>query len=190
MLRRSALLAVLIATLLFFLTSSSGLAQNVSFFDTKNSPSLLSFGTGVFNINDTDGGNKAALFQLDLVPGVSLVKFGDVFYVQPYVGAWATHEGSVMGYAGIQGLIPIGRSFEARPFGAIGVYDNGGGRDLKSVALFHSGISVFYVSQSGWRFGATFTHQSHGEVLSSDTENPGANNILASIAVPWEMLFN
>ncbi|MDH3703100.1 MAG: acyloxyacyl hydrolase [Alphaproteobacteria bacterium] len=190
MLQRHALLAVLSAPLLLFMTSSTSVAQNVSFFDTRNSPNLLNFGAGVFNISDTDGGNKAALFQLDLVPGVSLVKFGDSFYVQPYVGAWATHEGSVMGYAGIQGLIPIGRRVEARPFMAIGVYDNGGGRELKSVALFHSGISIFYVSRPGWRFGATFTHQSHGEILSSDSENPGANNFLASVAMPWDQISN
>jgi len=171
------------------LTSASCLAQNVSYFDTENSPSLLSLSTGVFNITDSDDGNVAALFQVDFVPAVSLVKFGESLYLQPYVGAWATHEGSVMGYGGIQGLIPIGRSVEARPFAAIGVYDKGGGKDLQSVAMFHSGVSVFYVSPSGWRFGATFTHQSHGQILSSDSENPGANNVLASVAVPWETLF-
>ncbi len=187
---RRAFLSVLLTPILIFLTSATGLAQNVSFFDTKNSPSLISFGAGIFNVNDTDGGNKAALFQLDVVPGVSLVKFGESFYVQPYAGAWATHEGSIMGYGGVQGLIPIGQRFEARPFVAIGVYDNGGGRELKSVALFHSGISLFYVAQSGWRFGATYTHQSHGEILSSDSENPGANNFLATVAVPWDKLFN
>ena len=191
MLRRSQLLAVAVIPLLILLTSSSSVAQNVSFFDTKHSPSLLSMSAGIFNINDTDGGNKAALFQLDLVPGVSLVKFRDAFYVQPYVGVWATHQGSVMGYGGVQGLLPMGSSVEARPFVAIGAYDNGGGsRDLKSAALFHAGISLFYVSLSGWRFGATYTHQSHGEILSSDLENPGANNVLASIAVPWNALFN
>jgi hypothetical protein len=175
---------------LFILTTATCFAQNVSYFDTRNSPSLVNFGAGIFNINDNEGGNKAALFQFDVVPGVSLVKFRDAFYVQPYAGVWATHEGSIMGYGGIQGLIPIGERFEARPFGAIGVYDNGGGRELKSVALFHSGISLFYVARSGWRFGGTFTHQSHGEILSSDPENPGANNFLASVAVPWDKLFN
>lgn len=190
MLRRSQLLAVAVIPLLTFLTSSSSVAQNVSFLDTKNSPSLLSMSAGIFNTNDTDGGNKAALFQLDFVPGVSLFKYRGAFYVQPYVGVWATHEGSVMGYGGIQGLLPIGKSFEARPFGAIGVYDNGGGRELKSVALFHSGISLFYVTSSGWRVGGTFTHQSHGEILSSDSENPGANNFLASGAIPLKTLFN
>lgn len=188
--RQNTFLTVLVAPLLLFLTSASSLAQNVSFFDTEKFPSLLSLSAGVFNITDSDGGNEAALFQLDFVPGMSLVKFGESFYLQPYVGAWATHEGSVMGYGGLQSLIPIGRSVEARPFAAIGVYDNGGGsRDLQSVAMFHSGVSVFYVSPSGWRFGATYTHQSHGEILSSDSENPGANNVLASVAVPWETLF-
>ena len=186
---RSRLLAILLAPLLIALSNSSSVAENLSFFDTKNSPSLLSLSAGIFNVNDTEGGNKAALFQLDLVPGVSLVKYRDALYVQPYVGVWATHDGSIMGYGGIQGLLPIGKKFEARPFGAIGVYDNGGGRELKSAALFHSGISLFYVTSSGWRVGGTFTHQSHGEILSSDSENPGANNFLASVAVPLETLF-
>ena len=187
--RQNAFLAVLVTPLLLILTSAACLAQNVSYFDTEKSPSLLSLSAGVFNITDSDGGNEAALFQLDIVPAISLIKFGESLYLQPYIGGWATDEGSVMGYGGIQGLIPIGQSVEARPFAAIGVYDKGGGsRDLQSVAMFHSGVSVFYVFPSGWRFGATYTHQSHGQILSSDSENPGANNVLASVAVPWETL--
>jgi hypothetical protein len=70
----------------------------------------------------------------------------------------------------------------------VGAFNEGDGEDLRSTELFHLGLTLFYVTQDRWRFGASFTHQSHGELLSSDNK-PGSNNVLINITVPFDKLF-
>jgi len=180
--------AALLAAQLLALSSLTALAQGVSFFDSDKAPGIASLGVGAFNITKQGRGDQAALFQLDLVPDFTLVSFGEHAFVHPYIGGWVTTDAGRMAYGGLQVLVPLGDHLEARPFFAVGAFDEGDGEDLRSTALFHLGLTLFYVTQAGWRFGASFTHQSHGELLSSDN-NPGSNNVLLGIAVPFDKLF-
>lgn len=183
---RCVLVGVALAAQLLFAAPAG--AQGIKFFETDAAPGVMIFNAGVFNINGSRGGSPG-VFQLDMVPDFTLVNVYEVFYLHPYVGGWVHTEGGVQAYAGFQGLLPLGDFLEARPFFAIGPYDKGSGKDLDSDFLFHLGMGLFFVTEGGWRVGATLTHQSHGEILSSDTRNPGANSILGSIAVPLDKLF-
>lgn len=171
-----------------FLFAAPAGAQGLRFFETDAAPGVMVFNAGVFNIDGTRGGSPA-VFQLDVVPDFTLVNVYDAFYVHPYVGGWVHTEGGVQAYVGVHGLLSLGDFIEARPFVAIGPYDKGVGKDLESDVLFHLGMGLFFVTEGGWRVGATFSHQSHFELLSSDTRNPGSNNILVSVAVPLDRLF-
>lgn len=180
-------IALLATQVVQAVASVPALAQGVSFFDTDKSPGIASLGVGAFNLTNEGRGNQAAVLQLDLVPDFTLVSFGEHVFVHPYLGGWVTTDAGRMVYGGLHGLVPFGDSFEVRPFIAVGAFGEGDGEDLRSTALFHLGITFFYVTEGGWRFGASFTHQSHGDLLSSNN-NPGSNNALINFAVPFDKL--
>ncbi len=187
---RARFVVFLVAAFLFFIPSAPASAQEFSFFESGMAPGIASLSVGGYNLRKTTGtGNKAAIFQLDLVPDFTLMRVDDWLYVHPYVGGWVTTDESRMAYGGLQALLVLAETLEFRAFVAVGPFGKGDGEDLKSDALFHSGGTVFYVLESGWRFGATLTHQSHGHLFSSSHSNPGAESLMFSVAVPFGELF-
>jgi hypothetical protein len=179
--------ALLAAQVLLALSSLPALAQGLSFFDSDKVQGIASLGIGAFNVTNEGRGDQATVFQLDLVPDFTLVSFAEHVFVHPYLGGWVTTDAGRMAYGGLQVLVPIGDEFEVRPFLALGAFDEGGGEDLRNTALVHLGVTLFYVTRSGWRFGSSFTHQSHGGMSSGN--NPGSNSALINIAVPFDALF-
>jgi hypothetical protein len=168
----------------------SASAQEFAFFERGMAPGIVSLNVGGYNLRETSGtGNQAAIVQLDLVPDFTLMRIDDWLFVHPYAGAWVTTDESRMAYGGIHALAVLAETLEFRAFVAVGPFGKGDGEDLQSDALFHAGGTVFYVLESGWRFGFTVTHQSHGHLFSSSHANPGAESLMFSIAVPVRNLF-
>ena len=186
---------------LLFSTMSLGPAKadGFTYFDRGPVPALLEFSLGAFAPFDPQGENghgtgSTALFQVDAISRWEIVNFWNYFIVNPYLGGFATGKGGGMGYGGIHGTAPIGQHFEADPFFAVGGYDRGSGRDLGGTAFFQTGISLLYVFDSGYRAGATFSHELNGTLLPRERSgcvcNPGANNFLLTVAVPFVKIFD
>jgi hypothetical protein len=187
----------LAAALAVCLGSASAPAEDgqLSFFTLGKQSMFLELGSGAFALigNEQKGrGVATPEFNLDAVSGLNLVDFWGVLRVSPMVGTFVTARGSLMGYVGLHGAIPIGDHLELDPFTAIGVYSQGDGRDMGSKALFHAGLTGYYLFDSGYRAGLTFAHESNGGVFPRDQEhcvcNPSANDVLMTVGVPIEKL--
>lgn len=185
---RAVFVALLAGLLAVAVRVAPASAQGVSFLESGRAPGIAILSVGGYNIRNTGTGNNAAIFQLDLVPDFTLARVDDWFFVHPYLGGWVTTDESRMAYGGLQVLLVLAKTLEFRPFVGVGPFAKGGGEDLQSDALFHAGGTVFYVSRSGWRFGLTISHQSHGHVLTSADDNPGSESLMFSIAVPFDKL--
>jgi hypothetical protein len=186
---RAVLVALMAAQFVFSIPAAPASAQEISFFERGRAPGIASLSVGGYNVRDTGTGNNAAIFQLDLVPDFTLMRIDDWFFVHPYVGGWVTTDESRMAYGGLHFLLVLAETMEFRPFIGVGPFGKGEGEDLQSDALFHTGGTVFYVMESGWRLGVTISHQSHGHVLTSSDDNPGSESLMFSVAVPFGKLF-
>ena len=182
--------AGLTAAVLLWNCSSIAQAQerDLEFFLKGDAPARVELSSGVFAPFDNGSHDRTADFQFDAISRWNIVNFWNYFEVRPYLGGFVTGKGGHMGYVGIYGTAPLGQQFEVNPFLAIGAYGRGNGRDLGSTALFQTGLSGFYVFESGYRAGITFAHESNGSILphnhSNCTCNPGANNFLLTLAIP------
>lgn len=181
--------ALLAAHFVFSGPAAPASAQEISFFESGKAPGIAILNLGGYNLRKTGTGNRAGIFQLDLVPDFTLMRIDDWFFVHPYLGGWVTTDESRMAYGGLHFLLVLAESLEFRPFVGVGPFGKGDGEDLQSDALFHTGATVFYVMESGWRLGVTISHQSHGHVLTSNDENPGSESLMFSVAVPFANLF-
>lgn len=192
--RRITVSAFLLAALALCVWSRSSGAEERQFgiFTRSKLPALVELSAGAFSAADPTDRDTTALFQVDGISRWAIVNFWDYFVVRPYVGGFVTARGSHMGYIGIHGTIPITQHFEFSPYFAIGAYGRGNGRDLGSTALFQTGAQVMYVFDSGYRAGLTFSHESNGTTLprnhSGCTCNPGANNFLLTVGIPFTKL--
>jgi hypothetical protein len=196
-LARRVLGGALAAALVVSLGSASAHAEDgqLSFFTLGKQSMFLELGSGAFALigNEQHGQGRASPeFNLDAVSGWNLVDFWGVLRVSPMVGAFVTARGSLMGYVGLHGAIPLGAHFELDPFTAVGVYGQGDGRDMGSKALFHAGLTGYYLFDSGYRAGLTFAHESNGGLFPRDHEhcvcNPSANDALVTLGVPIDKL--
>jgi hypothetical protein len=186
--------AILAAAMVGGLWGAQGRAAELTFFERGKVPALLEFSAGGFAVPDNNGRDTTGIFQFDGISRWTIVNFWDRFQVNPYLGGFVTAKGGKMGYVGIHGTIPVVQHFELSPFFAIGAYGKGNGRDLGSTALFQTGLQAMYVFDSGYRAGLTFSHESNGTTLPRNhggcTCNPGANNFLVTVAVPFTALMS
>ncbi len=104
-------------------------------------------------------------------------RFSDMFKgLRPTVGINSTDEGDVYGYGGVNWDIPLADSgFYLTPNFMVGLYHNGGGKDLGGALEFRSGIEGSYEFSNGSRLGATFNHISNASIYD---KNPGAEALL------------
>lgn len=186
-----AVLAALVAVAAPFNPAKS---DGLTFFQPGTSPALLDFSAGGFAVSDNNGRDATGIFQIDAISRWTIVNFWDYFQVHPWLGGFVTAKGGIMGYGGIHGTIPVGPHFELDPFTGIGAYSRGGGKDLGSTGLFEVGLSGLYVFDSGYRAGVTFSHESNGTTLPRNRSgcvcNPGANNFLLTVGVPFSKLLS
>lgn len=119
----------------------------------------------------------------DVLDNTSYAQFGaeyrfrDMFKgLRPTVGINSTDEGDVYGYGGVNWDIPLADSgFYLTPNFMVGLYHQGGGKDLGGALEFRSGIEGSYEFSNGSRLGATFNHISNASIYD---KNPGAEALL------------
>jgi len=167
----------------------------LTFLTLSKQPGILELGAGEFALIDNPSGGRWAPspeFNVDSVFAWDLVNFWGLMRVRPMIGAFVTTEESAMGYLGLHGSIPIVHHFEIDPFGAVGRYSYGKGRDMGSEWLFHAGFTGYYVLDSGYRFGLTYAHESNGGRFPHEHPgclcNPGANDIQVTLGIPFTKL--
>ena len=129
-------------------------------------PDFLTFGAGAFDYND-DG--SAGVISLAYLSAKRL------WILQPLGGLMVTFDGGVYGYAGLGLDVFFGRRIVATPSLSVGLYGEGGGKDLGHVVEFRSAIQIAYRFDDRSRLGVMFHHLSNAGL---DDRNPGANTLM------------
>jgi lipid A 3-O-deacylase len=138
-------------------------------------PARLSFNAGAFDINDNDGAGMLS-FQY-------LSERRWIWHLRPTLGAFATFDGGLYGYAGLSLDLYFGKNLVVTPSFAPGIYMRNGGKDLGSPLEFRSSIRVAWRFADKSRLGIDLNHLSNAGI---DDTNPGANQLLMFYAIPFE----
>ncbi len=185
---RSLTVALAVAVGLLGSPARSGEFPKISYLEPSPGSGIATASVGIFDFVSSDKNSTTAMAQAEFVLDYDLLRVGDLFSAHPYFGAFATLDASALAFVGFHALVPLGARIEVRPFFGLGVYHEGDGKDLGSLVLFHTGLTMFYKLPDDSRLGFSYSHQSHGDIFSSDN-NHGANNLLLSYAVPLDRLF-
>lgn len=137
-------------------------------------PSFLTLSLGYFDVVRDDDAAIAA--------GVEWMSSRRMLWVlQPMVGAMATSESGLYGYAGVGTDIFFGRRWVLTPSIAAGAYDKGAGKDLGHTLEFRSSLSLAYRFDNRSRLGLRFYHMSNAGI--SD-RNPGVEVLDLIYSIP------
>jgi hypothetical protein len=139
---------------------------------------VLAFSAGVFEAGDST--HQAAEAGLQWRGG------GHWWVFHPMAGGMVTHKGSCNLYAGFSFDLPLGNRLVLRPSFAPGYYNKGSGKDLGYALEFRSGLEVGWRFSSGTRLGVEFNHISNASL---GDRNPGANSLIAMVAIPAAKVF-
>lgn len=141
----------------------------------------LSINTGQFEVlrdNDYDAWQFGAEYRFEQV----------MYGIRPIVGGFATTDGSLYGYAGLNwdiALIP-NRLFLIPNF-AVGAYSDGDdGKDLGGVLEFRSGIELAYQFENQHQLGVALNHLSNASIYD---RNPGEESLLVVYSIPVGTIF-
>ena len=137
----------------------------------SNAENKWSFYTGMFDFSDD--GKKANLFGAEYV-NYSLSK--DIFLgnVQPVTGGMITADDAIYVYTGYQ-LNQKTNSTTFSPSFAVGLYDEGDGKDLGHAIEFRTQIQVLFEISSSSEIGISYNHISNASL---GDKNPGANSYM------------
>ena len=139
---------------------------------------VLAFSAGLFEVGDAT--YHAAEAGLQWRGG------GHWWVFHPMAGGMVTHKGSCNLYAGFSFDLPLGNRLVLRPSFAPGYYNKGSGKDLGYSLEFRSGLEVGWRFSNGTRLGVEFNHISNASL---GDRNPGANSLVAMLAIPTAKLF-
>ncbi len=97
--------------------------------------------------------------------------------LMPVVGAMATSQGTLYGYAGFRAEFPWGKSWVGSSGWATGVYYRGpgGGKDLGSALEFRTHLELAYRLPGDARLGLCLYHLSNGGIYHL---NPGSESLV------------
>ena len=135
-------------------------------------PDFLTFGAGAFDYNDD---STAGVISLAYLSAKRLL------FLQPLGGFMVTFDGGVYGYAGLGLDVFFGRRIVATPSFSIGLYGEGGGKDLGHAVEFRSAIQIAYRFDDRSRLGIVLHHLSNAGI---DDTNPGANTLMLAYSRP------
>ncbi len=141
---------------------------------TKNGddPAFLAISAGYHDILDD---NEAFEGRLEY-------RHNDKFWIfKPFVGAMATHEEAVYGYAGVLVDVYLGRRWVLTPSFAPGLYRKGDGKDLGGAIEFKSQLELSYRFDNRARLGIGFSHMSNASIYDS---NPGVETLFVTYSHP------
>ena len=142
---------------------------------SADDPSFISVGVGWFDINDNEGAadlrveyrSKAKIFGL----------------VKPWAGVEITSDIAAYGVAGILADFFFGRRVVLTPSFGVGVYADGGGKDLGSAVEFRSQIELGYRFDDRSRISFAFSHISNAHLTD---QNPGSEIATIYYHIPLE----
>lgn len=106
------------------------------------------------------------------------VHFGpELFWgIRPQAGILATSEGTVYGFSGFRVSLPIESDrWRIDLSSAVGLFEEGDGKDLGGAVEFRSGIDVLREFANGHAVGLGFYHISNAGIYD---KNPGSNTLL------------
>ncbi len=123
----------------------------------------LNFAVGYYDVMDDEGAvDLRADYQFDK----------KLFWkLQPWVGLEVTTEGSVWGGFGLLADLYVTPQIVLTPSAGVGLYSDGGGKDLGGPIEFRTGLGLAYeFNDRGDRIGLNFSHLSNASIYS---DNPG-----------------
>ena len=137
----------------------------------SNAENKWSFYTGMFDFSDD--GKKANLFGAEYV---NYSSSKDIFLgnVQPVTGGMITADDAIYVYTGYQ-LNQKTNSTTFSPSFAVGLYDEGDGKDLGHAIEFKTQIQVLFEISSSSEIGISYNHISNASL---GDKNPGANSYM------------
>ena len=137
----------------------------------SNAENKWSFYTGMFDFSDD--GKKANLFGAEYV---NYSSSKDIFLgnVQPITGGMITADDAIYVYTGYQ-LNQKSNSTTFSPSFAVGLYDEGDGKDLGHAIEFKTQIQVLFEISSSSEIGISYNHISNASL---GDKNPGANSYM------------
>lgn len=151
-------------------------------------PDLISFGMDSFDtVVREDRGNavRSLNVRVDYRSGTNLLPFMEPFAtVRPWGGVMANSDGGLWGGGGVLLDIPIG-NFYVMPSTGVGLWHNGGSRDLGSTIEFRTTLEIGYRFESEMRVSAYASHISNAGI---GNDNPGADMLGAYLHVPLASL--
>ena len=148
----------------------SGLASREA---AAEDPSFLTLSLGYFDIVHNDDQAVAG--------GVEWMSNRRLWILQPLVGAMATTEGSLYGYAGVGTDFFFGKRWVLTPSIAVGAYSEGNGLDLGHVVEFRSSVTFAYRFDNRSRVGLRFYHLSNAGL---GDDNPGVEVLDLTYSIP------
>lgn len=94
--------------------------------------------------------------------------------MKPFAGAMITSDSALYGFGGILTDIYFGRRIVLSPSIAVGLYEDGDGKDLGSIIEFRSGLEIGWRFDNRSRLSATIYHISNASIVD---KNPGTEII-------------
>ena len=158
---RSFLASSLLAFALLLPTTATASAQN--------SGTGLAVSLGLFDIFDDHKALEIGLeyrFRTFQLWGLDF---------EPVVGGSTTGDGNIWGYAGLRHDLRLSNRWVATPQFAVGLYEDGEGRDLGGPVEFRSGLEISYQLRRGGRVGLLFYHLSNARLFEL---NPGSESLV------------
>lgn len=134
---------------------------------------------GVFNVTDS-GGTTSGQFGMEY--RFEAIEWG----IRPMVGANVDWDGGAYGYAGLNWDIEVFDQFYLIPNFAVGLYHDGGSKDLGGPIEFRSGLELAYQFDNAHRLGVVYNHVSNASIYD---KNPGAEAALVTYSIPLSDLF-
>ena len=143
-------------------------------------PDFITFSAGAFDVFPGDDAEVAGEFRLEYRSDLRLWIF------KPFAGVMATTDAAFYGYGGVLTDIYLGKRIVVTPSIAVGYYEEGNGLDLGHEVEFRSQIEIAYRFDNRSRLAVSFSHMSNAGI---GDDNPGSESIVATYALPLNVLF-
>lgn len=163
----------LFAGAVIMIAAFSGLCGLATRAALAQEPSFLTLSLGYFDIVDND--------ETALAGGIEWMSTKRLWIFQPMVGAMATTDGSLYGYAGFGTDFFFGNRWVLTPSIAVGAYSEGDGKDLGNTVEFRSAITIAYRFDNRSRLGLRFYHLSNAGL---GDNNPGVEVLDFTYSLP------
>ena len=137
-------------------------------------PSFITIGGGWYDFNDNE---EAVEFRAEW-RGKKLA-----WVLKPFAGVMGTTDAAIYGYGGFLTDFFFGRRIVVSPSFAVGLYEDGDGKDLGSVIEFRSALEVGWRFDNRARLSAMVYHISNAGI---DDNNPGTEVFSVGYSFPLD----